>query len=337
MPIQYTGILDEVKTVRMAAGIFDVSHMGRVFIQGPGAVAFIGRVFSSDVGRLRIGRARYGAICVEDGGILDDCIFYRLEETRFLLIPNASNAPAVLEWLSKWAPGTDEVTIDNASSRLAMIALQGPKATEILKGLTPLDLSTLKYFYIAETQVSGIQALVARTGYTGENGYEVMPPAESATKIWNAFAEGGAKPVGLGARDVLRLEAGLWLHGNDMDLSTNPYEAGMGRFIDPDREGYIPGPALRRIRDEGPARVLVGFTMVGRGIARHGYPITDGSEQIGEVTSGGVAPTLDKNIGLGYVPTGFSAVGSRIYVVIRNRPVEAKVTGLPFYSRRRSA
>jgi aminomethyltransferase len=218
-----------------------------------------------------------------------------------------------------------------------MIALQGPQAVSMLAGLTEADISAMRPFAAMETDVIGVETLLARTGYTGEDGFELMVPSDAAPDLWRRLMVRGAVPCGLGARDVLRLEAGLLLHGNDMDTSTNPYEAGLEKFVDPDREGYAAGDALRRVRDDGPSRRLVGFNVVERGIARHGYAITDGSEKIGEVTSGSHSPTLDRSIGLGYVPTGFSAEGSRIHVDVRGRLVEAEVTSLPFYSRKRSA
>ena len=337
MPVQYASILDEARAVRSRAGIFDVSHMGRLDIQGPGAVSFLGRVLSFDVPRLPLGRGRYGVICSEDGGIIDDCIAYRRGPERFLLIPNASNAAVVLAWLRRWTASTAQVQIDDVTAKTAMIAHQGPKAAEMLSELTPLELSTIGRFNAVEAHVAGAEALVARTGYTGENGFELILPREAAAQAWKLLIEKGAVPCGLGARDVLRLEAGLLLHGNDMDDTTNPYEAGLNRFVDPDRDGYVAGQALRRIRDEGVSRVLAGFKMLGRGIARHGHPIVIGSSQIGHVTSGGYSPTLDSNIGLGYVPTGNSTPGSRFQIDIRGRRVEAEVTALPFYSRRRSA
>ena len=337
MPIQYTGILDEARAVRSRAGMFDVSHMGRVDIRGPGSATSLGRVLSSDISRLRVGRARYGVICNRKGGIIDDTIVYRLGDDRFLLVPNAGNADAVVEWVSRWLLPDDGVSIEVVTSELAMIALQGPQAAEMLSGLTPHGLSKLRPFRAVETTIMGVDALVARTGYTGEDGFEVVLALGDAISLWELLLEKGAAPCGLGARDVLRLEAGLALHGNDIDLSTNPYEAGLGRFVDPDRPDYVAGEALRHIREEGHKRSLVGFNMVGRGIARQGHPIMDGSELIGAVTSGGVSPTLDRNIGMGYVPTGFSDPGTRFQIDVRGRLVEAEVTALPFYSRKRSA
>jgi aminomethyltransferase len=348
MPIQYASILDEARAVRSRAGIFDVSHMGRVDIQGPGAAAFLDRVLSINVQAMRTGRARYNLICNEAGGIIDDCIVYRRGEAHFLLIPNAANTPTVLVWLARWSPdypvsslikgGPErQVRIENVTSRFAMIAHQGPQALAMLQELTSTDLSSIRPFAAVEAQVAGEDTLLARTGYTGEDGFELILPSEAAPRVWKLLMDKGAVPCGLGARDVLRLEAGLLLHGNDMDTSANPYEAGLEKFVEPDREGYVAGAALRRIRDQGVDRRLVGFNMVERGIPRHGYPIVHDSRQIGQVTSGGHSPTLDMSIGLGYVPTDYSTVGSRFHVDIRGRLVEAEVTSLPFYSRRKSA
>ena len=337
MPIQYSSILEEARAVRSKAGLFDVSHMGRVDFRGADAASVLDRSLSVNVPGLRIGRARYNVICDEAGGIIDDCIVYRREEQRFLLVPNSANTAAVLEWVSRWVSKADDVQIDEVTTDLAMIAHQGPEAASMLSDLTPADIGSMRLFAAVETEVGGVPTLLARTGYTGEDGFELILPSDAAPDIWRALMDRGAVPCGLGARDVLRLEAGLLLHGNDMDRSTNPYEAGLERFVNPDREDYAAGEALRRARDGGVSRRLVGFNVVGRGIARHGYAIADGSEQIGEVTSGSHSPTLDRSIGLGYVPTGFSAEGSRFQIDVRGRSVEAEVTALPFYSRKRSA
>ena len=336
MPIQYDSILDEATAVRSRAGLFDVSHMGRVDIQGPAAAAFLDRILSVNVPGLRIGRARYNLVCNEQGGIIDDCIVYRRGEDRFLLIPNAGNTDAVLGWLHRWAPDGQQVRIENVTTSYAMIAHQGPQAAAMLGDLTPADLASIRPFSFTETLVAGAQVLLARTGYTGEDGFELILSQEASPEVWQALMERGAVPCSLGARDVLRLEAGLLLHGEDMDSSVNPYEAGLDRFVNPERDGYIPGEALLRIREQEVSKHLVGFNMLGRGIARHGYAIGDGSSEIGRVTSGGHSRTLDRAIGMGYVPTDRAAPGSRLQIDIRGRPVEAEVTTLPFYSRRAS-
>ena len=336
MPVQYTGILDEARAVRSNAGLFDVSHMGRIEISGPNAVSLLNRVLSVDVPKLRRRRARYGVICNLDGGIIDDTIVYRLGRERYLLVPNASNADTVADWLLRWRRGSDEVDVNIVTEELAMIAHQGPAAQLILSGLTDHDLSSLRLFRAAETEVAGAPSIVARTGYTGEDGFELMVPAGDAARIWRALSDAGAVPCGLGARDVLRLEAGLPLHGNDIDAATNPYEAGLGRFVDLDREEYVARESLIRLRDEVPARRLVGFDVVGRGIARHGYAIVAGDERVGEVTSGSYSPTLDRAIGMGYVREDLSDPGTPLHVDVRGRLVEAEVTLLPFYAERQT-
>ena len=337
MPIQYTSILGESRTVRSKAGIFDVSHMGRVNIHGPGSVRFLNRVLSLNVPRVRIGQAKYNLICNESGGIIDDCILYRLDEERFLLIPNAGNTSQILGWLSRWSSEKDQVKIENTTSESSMIALQGPQSVSILENLTSTGISNMKPFTAIETTTPEIITIIARTGYTGEDGFEMIFPQEDSVEIWETLIENGAMPCGLGARDVLRLESGLLLHGSDMDASINPYEAGLDKFVDPDKDDYIAGPALRRIRNHGASKQLIGFNILGRGIPRHGYRIIDESCQIGHVTSGGYSPTLDRSIGLGYVPTGRMSVGSHFQIDVRGRAVEAVITSLPFYSRRRNA
>ena len=334
MPVQYASILAEAKAVRTAAGLFDVSHMGRLSVRGPDAAALLDRVLSTSVPKLRIRRARYVLICNEEGGIIDDAIVYRLGRERYMLIPNASNADTVADWVRRWRKSSDRVDIRVVTEELSMIAHQGPAAQMMLSRLTDRDLPSLRLFRAVETDVAGAPCIVARTGYTGEDGFELMAPAGDAARIWRALTDAGAAPCGLGARDVLRLEAGLPLHGNDIDAGVNPFEAGLDRFVDLDREEYVAREALVRVRDEGPKRKLVGFEMVGRGIARHGYAITSGEERIGVVTSGSFAPTLDRAIGMGYVREGFWEPGTRLNVDIRGRQVEAEVTLLPFYAER---
>ena len=333
MPVQYGSILNEARAVRSGVGLFDVSHMGRLEISGAGAAGLLNSTLSVRVDRLGVGRARYNVVCDSNGGIIDDCIVYRRGRERFLLVPNASNTDAVTEWLEKWTPD-DSVSMKNVTADVAMIACQGPDAEDTLQRLTDFDLSlsNLRPFRGRTMTICGATCYVGRTGYTGEDGFEIMAPSEDAPSLWQALVEKGAVSCGLAARDVLRLEAGLLLHGNDMDTSVNPYEAGLGRFVEPDREEYVAGKALRRIRDEGISRKLVGFMMEGRGIARHGYRILDGGNAIGEVSSGGPSPTLDLNIGMGYVPIEFSEPETRIEIEIRGRPVEAQVTDLPFYA-----
>ena len=337
MPVRYDSIIREAEAVRANAGLFDVSHMGRVEFDGPGAASLLDSVLSVNVQGMRTGRAHYNVICDQNGGIIDDCIVYRLGDQRFLLIPNASNTDAVLDWIESHRSDHEETTIINVTDDIAMIACQGPKARDMVARLAESDISRIRPFRARTATVNGVETFLARTGYTGEDGFEIMAPSESAPAIWEALVELGASSCGLGARDVLRLEAGLLLHGNDMDTSVNPYEAGLDRFVDPDREGYVAGDALRAIRDEGVSRKIAAFTMIQRGIARPGYSIIEGENRIGNVTSGGPAPTLDTNIGLGYLPIAYSEPGTRIAIEIRGRPVEAEITTLPFYRRSRSA
>ena len=337
MPVRYDSIIGEAEAVRTNAGLFDVSHMGRVEFEGAGAASLLDSVLSVNVQGMRPGRAHYNVICDRDGGIIDDCIVYRLAERRFLLIPNASNTDAVLDWIESLRPDHPETAITNVTDDIAMIACQGPKARDMVATLADSDISRIRPFRARTTSVSGVETFLARTGYTGEDGFEIMLPSEAAPAIWESLMELGASACGLGSRDVLRLEAGLLLHGNDMDTSINPYEAALERFVDPDREGYVAGETLRAIRDEGVSRKIAAFNMIERGIARPGYSIMDGENHIGRVTSGGPSPTLDTNIGLGYVPIAYSEPGTRIAIEIRGRPVQAEITTLPFYRRRRSA
>ncbi len=335
MPLQYTSILDEARAVRANCGLFDVSHMGRILFTGEGAASFLNRILSADVLGLRVGRARYNLICNQDGGIIDDTVVYRLGEERFILVANASNTPSVLDWLARWAPGHSGLQFKEVTQEYSMIAFQGPQAVSIMDGLCPFPASSLKPFGCAETQVAGREVFLSRTGYTGEDGFELILSKEDAPYVWSVLLNKGAKPNGLGARDTLRLEAGLLLHGTDMDASVNPFEAGLERFVQAEKEGYIAGEALKRIQKAGITRRLVGFKVAARNIPRHHYPILDGNMEIGRVTSGGYSPTLDKSIGLGYVPVGYSAPGSRFQIDIRGRAVEAQVVPLPFYSRQR--
>jgi len=333
MPLQYTSILDETRSVRKSAGIFDVSHMGRIDISGPYAGDFLGRLFSSAVDNLTIGRARYGVICNQEGGIIDDCIVYKREEQRFQLVPNAGNMSEILTWISQWVPDKKEIKIDDVTSDLAMIALQGPSAANLLAQLTPTNITSIRPFRGTETTVLGTDAFLARTGYTGEDGFELIIPSDAAQEVWFALTGKGATPCGLGARDLLRLEAGLLLHGNDIDLTTNPYEAGLSRFISPRRENYVALTAMNRILDEGTRKMLVGFRLLGRGIPRKGHAITSEGKTIGSVTSGSYSPTLDMSIGLGYVPNEFASSGTHFKIDIRGKLVEAQVADLPIYSR----
>jgi aminomethyltransferase len=336
MPIQYSGILAEAKAVRFAAGIFDVSHMGRVEITGRDAAKFIDRLVTGDVLKMVVGRARYTIICNEAGGIIDDTIVYRLDEERFLMVPNASNADEVLAWLNHWKDTWgSQIELNVITEETALIALQGPLAKEILQPICSVDMSDVRPFRCVQGQISGVTAIICRTGYTGEDGFEIVIPSESAALIWKSFMDGGAIPCGLGARDVLRLEAGLLLHGSDMDSSVTPLEVGLERYVNWGQGEFMGLPALQESKSIGLSKALVGFRLVERGVPRHGYHIVNEHEAIGTVTSGTYSPTLDMGIGLGYVSLEFSTLGTRISIDIRGRLAEAEVTAIPFYSRKR--
>lgn len=336
MPIQFEGILAEARAVRSASGLFDVSHMGRILLQGPDAVHLLNWLTTANVPVLRHNRARYTLVCTENGGILDDGIIYRLGDEEYMLICNAANRGDVWSTLEMWRDTKfQNVMLDDRTFEVGMIAYQGPLAAETMAKLAPGLSESLRPFRITRVEIDGMSAYVARTGYTGEDGFEIMPDAAQSAALWNRLMEMGAVPCGLGARDVLRLEAGLMLHGSDMDATVTPLEAGLERFVHMDKES-IYSAALQRSLEEGLKRKLVGISMVGRGVPRHGYRILSEGSEIGLVTSGGYSPSLDSYIGLGYVQTDMASPDARLDVDVRGRVVEAKVVDLPFYSRRRT-
>jgi len=339
MPVQYTGILDEHRAVRQRVGVFDLSHMGEIWISGPGAPAGLAAALVSDPPRLSVGRAHYSMICAADGGIIDDLIVYRLAEERFLLVPNAANREPVADALRDRLAGF-EAAIDDASLRTSLVAVQGPRAAELLAGLTDVDLGGLRYYAIAEGHACDQPALVARTGYTGEDGFELIVEWTAALPVWRrlmAAGEGlGIVACGLGARDTLRLEAGMPLYGNELDLATNPFEAGLGWVVKLDKPAdFVGRQALQRIASEGPRRMLAGLAISGRGIARHGHAVhlPGSDEQIGSVTSGAPSPTLGTPIAMAYLPPDQARPGNMVEVAIRAARVEAEVVPLPFYKR----
>ena len=337
MPVQYSGILEEHRAVRERAGLFDLSHMGELFVEGPEAGAALAAALVSNPPALAVGRAHYSMICAEDGGIIDDLIVYRLGEERFLVVANASNAPVVSDALVERLSGFKAV-LDDRSLAMALCAVQGPRSVDIVGPLTDVDLSALRYYAIAEGHVLGIPALVARTGYTGEDGFEIFVENNRAVELWDGLSAAGQgfglAPVGLGARDTLRLEAGMPLYGNDLDRSTNPYEAGLGRVVKLDKPGSFVGrSALEKVSREGPSRKLVGLAMVGRGIARHDYPVHREARRTGVVTSGTLSPSLGRAIAMAYVAPGDAETGTILDVEIREQRVPATVVDLPFYRR----
>ena len=329
MPVQYGGIKDEHQAVRERVGLFDVSHMGEAVFRGPDAERAVQRLVTRDVSRLEEGQAGYSAVCYEDGGTVDDVLVYRRPED-FLVVVNAANREKDLDHFGENTQDLD-VEVADESDDWALLALQGPQAADLLQNLTDADLSGLRYYRSLEDEVAGIRAMISRTGYTGEDGFEIYLSPRDAPRLWRELIEAGATPAGLGARDTLRLEAGMCLYGNELDPETTPLEAGIGFAVHLDKEqGFIGQHALIREKEEGLRKKLVGFEVEGRGIARHDHPVKVGHETVGRVTSGTLSPTLNKAIGLALVSPG---VKDRFEVVIRERPVEAHTVELPFYKR----
>jgi aminomethyltransferase len=337
MPVQYGGILEEHRAVRARAGLFDLSHMGELFVEGPGAAASLGYALTTDLASLKVGRARYSMICFPDGGILDDLIVYRLAEERFMVVANASNAGAVSDALAVRFAGFS-VVLDDRSLATALVAIQGPRAAGVLAPLTDVALDELRYYAIAEGHVAGVAALVARTGYTGEDGFEIFVEVAGAGRVWDVLTEtgesAGVVPVGLGARDTLRLEAGMPLYGNELGPDTTPFEAGLGRVVDLEKAGdFVGRAALAKAKTDGPRKLLVGLVVRGRGIARHGYDVFAGDRRTGVVTSGTLSPTLGEPIAMAYVAPSDAEPGTILAVGVRDQRVPAEVVPLPFYKR----
>jgi len=334
MPVQYkTGIVAEHNAVRQNAGLFDVSHMGEIEIRGPQALDLVQLVTTNDASKLGVGQVQYTVICQEDGCAIDDCLVYRFDD-NFRLIVNASNVERDLEWIKTYAPRFDVDVIDHSPHR-SILAIQGPKAAAIVQRLTPTDLESIGYYHAVLTEVAGQQVVLSRTGYTGEDGFEVYLPNDAAVSVWNQLLETGADdgliPCGLGARDSLRLEMGYILYGNDLDLNHTPLEAGLGWVVKLDKGDFLGRAALERQKSEGLRQRLVGFRLRDRAFPRHGYEVRYQGESSGEVTSGVLSPTLDQGIGLAYVPVEAAKPGTEIEIVIRNRPTSAEVVRPPFY------
>jgi aminomethyltransferase len=337
MPLQYTGIIDEHRAVRSKAGLFDLSHMGELFVEGPEAAAGLAASLTTDPGAIKVGRAHYSMICFADGGILDDLIVYRLDEERFMVVANASNAGAVSDALAERLAGRRAV-LDDRSLATALVAIQGPLAAGILAPLTDVALGEMANYSVAEGSVAGVPALVARTGYTGEDGFEIVIDVADAGTIWDALMTAGRAdglvPVGLGARDTLRLEAGMPLYGNELGPDTTPFEAGLGRVVNFGKEGdFVGRAALEKAKLDGPRKKLVGLAVKGRGIARHGYDVFAGDRRTGVITSGTQSPTLGEPIAMAYVTPSEAEPGTIVNVGIRNQRVPAEVVPLPFYKR----
>jgi aminomethyltransferase len=337
MPVSYgSGIIDEHRATRTSVGVFDVCHMGEVHFRGPRAAEALQRVITNDLGKLTDGRALYTVACLETGGIVDDLIIYRLSDAHYLVVVNATTREKDVAWFIEHGRGDCDIV--DASDETGLIAFQGPAAQRALQTLTAASLGALPRFSILNAEVAGLRVAIARTGYTGEDGFEIFCDARDARALWDRLVEAaatvGGKPVGLGARDTLRLEARLPLYGQDLDETTTPLEAGLGWVVKLDGAPFVGRPALLAQKQAGVQRKLAGFVMVGRGVARHDYPIESPDGQpLGTTTSGGPAPTLGKNIGLGYVPTATDAAGTRIVVDCRGKPIDAEIVKGPFYKR----
>jgi len=340
MPVQYGSILEEHRTVRSAVGLFDLSHMGEIEVHGEEAVAFLRHALVSDPGALEVGQAQYSMVCRDDGGIVDDLIVYRRDDDLFLVVCNASNRTAVLDELSKLlARGDFGATLDDRSDKVGLVAVQGPNAADLVGELTDLDLDAIGNYRSASGSVAGIECLVARTGYTGEDGFELFCDARRTPALWVALASAGerhgARPCGLGARDTLRLEAGMPLYGNELGLDTNPFEVNLGRVVKLEKGDFVGRAALQAVQQEGPARKLIGLQMVDNAIPRAGYAVVAGGTEVGRVTSGTLSPTLGTRIAMAFVPAEMAGVGNAFEVVVRDRPYLAEQVKLPFYRRER--
>jgi aminomethyltransferase len=336
LPVQYSSILEEHRAVRERVGIFDVSHMGEITVTGPGALDLLQKTTCNDVSKLDDGRCQYNGLLYPTAGFVDDILIYRMAKDDYFVVVNASNSDKDYEWIFDCAKGID-VEVTNRSAQYAQLAIQGPRSEAVLQPLTSVDLKSMKYYRFARGKVDGVDAIVSRTGYTGEDGFEVYVAPGASQHLFRRILDAGRQfdllPCGLGARDTLRLEAKMALYGNDIDHSTTPLEADLGWIVKLDKGDFHGRDVLQRENIEGPRRKLVGFEMVDRGIARHGYPIVDGREEVGVVTSGTQSPTLKKPIGLAYLPQGKAAQGSEFTVLIRGKEVRARVVPTPFYRR----
>lgn len=338
MPVQYTGILDEHHATRNAAGLFDISHMGQITVRGPDALPFLQHIATQDVATIAEGLANYALLCYPDGGIVDDIFIYHLPD-RYLVVVNASNADKDFAWMQQHQTGFN-VELTNVSDQTTMLALQGPRAEAILQRVADIDATALWFHGVVEGTLFGeVPAIIARTGYTGEDGFELFFENAYAARVWDGLLEeghaDGLQPIGLGARDSLRFEPKLALYGHEISEAINPYEAGLGWVVKLDKGPFIGREALQQIKAAGPRRKLVGLEMIGRGIARQGYPVatTDG-EMVGEVTSGMPAPSIGKNLALALVRADLAKLGTELDVLVRGKPVRAQIVKTPFYQTR---
>ena len=335
MPVQYTGIIEEHRAVRTSVGLFDVSHMGEFEVDGPQALAALQSLTTNDASALDIGQVQYSVLCYPDGGIVDDLTVYRLGAERYMLTVNAGNIDKDWEWVTSHGSGA---RWRNVSAETALIAVQGPNAERLVGRLAGRDVTAIGYYRFAHGAVAGVRTLLSRTGYTGEDGFELYMAAGDATRLWATLLESGRQdgvaPIGLGARDTLRLEMRYALYGNDIDATTNPLEAGLGWIVKPAKGQFIGRDAIEKVRATGPARRLVGLEMAERAVARHGYPVFKDGAPIGVVTSGSYGPSVDRYIAMAYIASPHAAVGTEVDVEIRGQARPARVVKTPFHPSR---
>jgi len=334
MPVQYKGIMDEHRRVRTTVGMFDVSHMGEFELTGKHAESYLQKMTINDVSKLQDFQVQYSAMCYEDGGIVDDLLVYRYPN-RFMMVVNASNIDKDFQWMQQHLD--KDVTLINRTDEFSLLAIQGRNAQEVLQKLTKVDLSSIKYYYFVSGKLADVDMMIARTGYTGEDGFEIMFDKKYSEKIWQAIMDAGKpfdiEPIGLGARDTLRLEVKYCLYGNDIDNTTNPLEAGLGWITKLDTDDFIGRAAILKAKENGLTRKLIGFELKEKAFPRHDYEIFKADSKIGYVTSGTFSPTLEKSLGLGYVGTEFSKIGTLFDISIRGKKVLAEVVKTPFYKR----
>jgi aminomethyltransferase len=336
LPVQYTSIIEEHNTVREKAGLFDVSHMGEILVSGRDAQGFIQYMVTNDISKMQSGRVMYSPVCYPTGGVVDDILIYKKGDEEYLLVVNAANTDKDFEWFISNKKG--QVDIINKSNEYAQLALQGPNAQSILQNVVDIDLNDLKFFrFLENVNICGINALISRTGYTGEDGFELYISPNDAVYVWDMLLEKGEgyglKPIGLGARDTLRFEAALPLYGQEISEDISPLEGGLGYFVKLKKDSFVGKDALLQQKQEGVLRRLIGFEMVGRGLARSHYKIEIDEVELGFVTSGNFSPTLNKNLGMAIIDEKYAVEGQKICVIVRNKPIEAKIIEIPFYKK----
>jgi aminomethyltransferase len=340
MPVQYSGVIDEHNTVRNAVGLFDVSHMGEIEVAGKDALKTIQQLACNDASRLKMGQAQYSALLTPDGTFIDDILVYRMGPSHFMLVINAANTAKAYEWIAAQAKALGDAAVVDSSPRYALIAVQGPAALDTVQPLTGADLGSVRPYWFTYGEVAQARALISRTGYTGEDGFEIFVPPNMADRVWQALLQtghaAGVVACGLGARDTLRLEAAMRLYGQDIDETTTPIEAGLAGIVGWEKPDFNGAARLREQKAAGPTRQLVGLEMIDKGIARHGYAVIKDGAPVGRVTSGTQTPFLKKAIAMAYVPTALAAPGTRVDVDVRGRASAATVVPLPFYKRPRN-